>query len=195
MFSAIPCDTEKIQTVADRYGLRVIYDAAHAFGVEVDGVGIGNFGDISMMSFHATKLFHTVEGGALTYNNNNLKERIDLLKNFGIKNEEEVMMPGINGKMNEVQAAVGLVMLDFIEEERSKRAQLIAIYKECLAGVPGITFLPQPVNVKSNHQYMVIRINEAEFGHSRDEVYNELRNYNVFTPQIFLSSLQRLYLL
>ena len=181
----IPCEVDKIQAIADRYGLRVIYDAAHAFGVELDGKGIGTYGDISMLSFHATKLFHTVEGGALVYNDKNLKQRIDLLKNFGIKNEEEVMMPGINGKMNEVQAAVGLVLLKFVEEERNKRESLIATYKECLAGVPGITFLPQPPNVKSNHQYMVIRINEAEFGRSRDEVYNELREYNVFTRKYF----------
>lgn len=180
-----PCDVEKIQAIADRYGLRVIYDAAHAFGVEVDGLGIGNFGDISMLSFHATKLFHTVEGGALVYNDKNLKERIDLLKNFGIKNENEVMMPGINGKMNEVQAAIGLVMLDFIEEEREKRAKQIACYRSCLGDVTGITLLQEQPKIKSNHQYMVIRINQKEFGCSRDEVYYELRKYNVFTRKYF----------
>ena len=180
-----PCRVDKIQEVADRYGLRVVYDAAHAFGVELDGVGIGNFGDISMLSFHATKLFHTVEGGALVYNDKNLKARIDLLKNFGIKNEEEVMMPGINGKMNEVQAAIGLVVLAGIQEERAKRERIIATYKACLSEVPGITLLPELPGVKSNHQYMVIRISEAEFGCSRDTVYQELRKYNVFTRKYF----------
>ena len=180
-----PCDTDRIQRIADSYGLRVIYDAAHAFGVEVDGVGIGNFGDISMFSFHATKLFHTAEGGALTFNDANLKARIDLLKNFGIKNEAEVVMPGINGKMNEIQAALGLAVLDCIEEERSKRKKLIAKYKECLQGIAGISFLPELPGVKSNAQYMVIRIRAAEFGRSRDDVYNELKKYNVFTRRYF----------
>ncbi|MCK4827649.1 DegT/DnrJ/EryC1/StrS family aminotransferase, partial [bacterium] len=109
-----PCDVVKIQEIADRYSLKVIYDAAHAFGVEFEGQGIGNFGDISMFSFHATKLFHTAEGGALTFKDTNMKARIDLLKNFGIKNEEEVVMPGINGKMNEIQAALGLVNLELV---------------------------------------------------------------------------------
>lgn len=181
----IPCDVKKIQAVADRYGLRVIYDAAHAFGVEIDGAGIGNFGDISMLSFHATKLFHTIEGGALLYNNKNFKERIDLLKNFGIKNEEEVMMPGINGKMNELQAAVGLVVLDYVEVEREKRKALIEVYQRCFTGVDGISFCLPPQNVKSNHQYMVIRINEAAFGCSRNDVYDKMKLYNVFTRKYF----------
>lgn len=180
-----PCEVEKIQSIADRYGLRVVYDAAHAFGVELNGVGIGNFGDISMLSFHATKLFHTVEGGALVYNDKNLKARIDLLKNFGIKNENEVIMPGINGKMNEVQAAIGLVLLGAIAAEQAKRQQIIATYKECLSSVAGLSFLPEMANVKSNHQYMVIRIAESEFGKSRDAVYEELRKYNVFTRKYF----------
>ena len=180
-----PCDVVKIQAIADRYGLKVIYDAAHAFGVEVNGVGIGNFGDISMLSFHATKLFHTVEGGALVYNDEKLKPRIDLMKNFGIKNESEVLMPGINGKLNEVQAAVGLVVLSCVEEERAKREQMIAAYKECLGDVAGISFLPVLPHVKSNGQYMVVRFCEEKFGKSRDEVYDTLREFNVFTRKYF----------
>ena len=167
-----PCDVEKIQEVANRYGLRVIYDAAHAFGVEIGNKGIGTFGDISMMSFHATKLYHTVEGGALMHNDCHLKARIDLLKNFGIKNEEEVVMPGINGKMNEVQAAIGLIMLDCIDEERQKRAVLTHIYREELETVDGITLMPILDNVRHNYQYFVIRIDEEEFGVSRDYVYD-----------------------
>ena len=181
-----PCDVDKIQQIADKYGLRVVYDAAHAFGVEINGKGIGNFGDISMMSFHATKLYHTVEGGALMHGDPNLKARIDLLKNFGIKNEEEVVMPGINGKMNEVQAAVGQIMLNYVDGERQKRRALAAVYDEELRQVPGITLMPKlGENIRLNHQYYVIRINEAEFGRSRDYVYEEFKKYNVFARKYF----------
>jgi dTDP-4-amino-4,6-dideoxygalactose transaminase len=116
-----PCDVRAIKQIADRYGIHVIYDAAHCFGVKVDGEAIGNFGDISMFSFHATKIFHTVEGGALAYNDEMLKERLELAKNFGFKGEEEIVVPGINGKMNEIQAAIGLLMLDIVEEEWRRR--------------------------------------------------------------------------
>lgn len=180
-----PCDVIKIQEVADRYGLRVVYDAAHAFGLEINGRGIGTFGDISMFSFHATKLFHTAEGGALTFGDRNLKTRIDLLKNFGIKNEEEVMMPGINGKMNELQAALGLVLLDYIEEEKNRRKALLEVYRECLKGVEGITLLPNGNGFRQSYQYFVIRIDERLFGRSRDSVYEEFKKYNVFTRKYF----------
>ena len=181
-----PCDVVKIQEVADRYGLRVIYDAAHAFGVEVGGCGIGTFGDISMFSFHATKLYHTVEGGALTHKSEHLKQRIDLLKNFGIKNEEEVVMPGINGKLNEVSAAIGRIMLNYVEEERQKRICLHEIYNEELADVEGIKLMPTCAgDVKLNYQYYVIRIDEKLFGRSRDFVYDEFRKYNVFARKYF----------
>ena len=180
-----PCDVVKIQEIADKYGLKVIYDAAHAFGVEIDGMGIGNFGDISMMSFHATKLFHTVEGGALIFKESNLKTRIDFLKNFGIKNEEEVVMPGINGKMNEIQAAIGLVVLDYIEDERNKRKVLVDTYKECLKDVPGIKLLPKDKIFSKSYQYFVIRIEEEMFGCSRNYVYQKLKEYNVFTRKYF----------
>ncbi len=181
-----PCDVEKIQAVADKYGLRVVYDAAHAFGVEIDGQGIGNFGDISMLSFHATKLYHTVEGGALVHKDKHLKERIDLLKNFGIKNEEEVVMPGINGKLNEVQAAIGRIMLGYVAEERQKRIALGKVYDEELGDVPGIKLMPKVAdNVRLNHQYYVIRIDEEEFGRSRDYVYEAFKEYNVYARKYF----------
>ena len=181
-----PCDVDKIQEVADRYGLKVIYDAAHAFGVEIDNVGIGNFGDISMFSFHATKLYHTVEGGALTHNDKNLKARIDLLKNFGIKNEDEVVMPGINGKLDEIRAAIGRIMLNYVEGERNKRIALHEIYNEELADVEGIKLMPTvDKNIKLNYQYYVIRIDEKIFGRSRDYVYDEFKNYNVYTRKYF----------
>lgn len=185
----IPCDVVAIQNIADRYGLKVVYDAAHAFGVEIEGVTIGNYGDISMFSFHATKLFHTAEGGALTFKDKNLKSRIELLKNFGIKNEEEVVMPGINGKMNEIQAAIGLIMLGYVEEERNRRKILLETYRKCLKGVEGISICNDNSDdvsgFKPSYQYLVIRIDEKCFGKSRDYVYEEFKKYNVFTRKYF----------
>ncbi len=180
-----PCDVAVIGTVAGRYGLKVVYDAAHAFGVEIDGTGIGTFGDISMFSFHATKLFHTAEGGALAFNDPNLKRRIDLLKNFGIKNEEEVVMPGINGKMNEIQAALGLVLLDYIEGERDKRRKIIETYRTLLKDIDGVHLNHADPGVKSSCQYFVVRIDKKGFGRSRDEVYDKFKEYNVFTRKYF----------
>ena len=181
-----PCAVEKIQAVADSYGLKVVYDAAHAFGVEIDGRGIGNFGNISMFSFHATKLFHTLEGGALVCDDKNLKPRIDLLKNFGIKNEDEVVMPGINGKLDELRAAIGRIMLNYVEGERLKRFSLHKIYNEELAGVEGLKLMPAVAeNVKLNYQYYIIRIDEKIFGRTRDEVYDAFKNYNVYTRKYF----------
>ncbi len=181
-----PCNVEKIQEVADRYGLKVVYDAAHAFGVEIGGRGIGTFGDISMFSFHATKLYHTVEGGALTHGDKNLKARIDLLKNFGIKNEEEVVMPGINGKLNEISAAVGRIMLGYVEAERQKRIRLHKVYDEELADVAGVKVMPKcGDDVKLNYQYYVVRIDEKVFGRSRDFVYDEFKKFNVYARKYF----------
>ena len=180
----MPCHVKEIQEIADRYGLRIIYDAAHAFGTEIDEIGIGNFGDISMFSFHSTKLFHTIEGGALTCKDPHLKARIDLLKNFGIKNEEEVVMPGINGKLNEIQAAVGLINLRHIDEERQKRARIVDAYQQHLNGIPGITVFEIPSNVRKSYQYFMIRIGK-EFGLSRDKVHLELKKYNVITRKYF----------
>lgn len=181
-----PCNVDKIQDIADRYGLKIIYDAAHAFGVEVGGRGIGNFGDISMFSFHATKLYHTLEGGALVHDDRNLKPRIDLLKNFGIKNEDEVVMPGINGKLDEIRAAIGRIMLGYVEAERAKRAAICRIYDEELAGVEGITLMPRcESSVRLNYQYYVIRIDGEIFGRTRDEVYDEFKNYNVYARKYF----------
>ncbi len=180
-----PCDVVKIQEVADRYGLKVIYDAAHAFNAQIDETGIGNFGDITMFSFHATKLFHTAEGGALTCQDVNLKQRFDLLKNFGIKNEEEVMLTGINGKMNEIQAALGLVNLRYMEAERNKRKKISETYKALLRGVEGITFSEIPNNIQPSYQYFVIRVNHQKFGRSRDDIYEQLKAYNVYSRKYF----------
>lgn len=180
-----PCEVDKIQRVADHHGLKVIYDAAHAFGVEKNNTGIGNFGDVSMYSFHATKLYHTAEGGALAVNDSELKAKIDLLKNFGIKNEDEVIFPGINGKMNEIQAALGLVNLKYVAEEVSNRKMIKAIYQQYLAELPGISFVQEQPSATSSYQYCVIRINEKLFGKSRDHVYHALKRYNVFARKYF----------
>lgn len=180
----MPCNVHRIQEIADRHGLKVMYDAAHAFGTEIDGVGIGTFGDVSMFSFHATKLFHTLEGGALTFGDPGLKTQIDLLKNFGIKNEEEVLMPGINGKMNELQAAIGLLNLGHMEDERQKRQRIVEAYRRGLAGIPGIELFQIPANVRNSYQYLMVRIG-GDFGMSRDQVHAELRKINVITRKYF----------
>lgn len=181
----IPCDVAALQAIADRRGLKIVYDAAHAFGARIDGVGIGTFGDASMFSFHATKLFHTAEGGALTCARQQDKVSFDHLRNFGILNQENVDVVGINGKMNELQAALGLVVLDCVAEERARRHTIIATYRERLAGVPGITLMPEPPNVESSCQYFVIRIDERAFGCSRDIVFDELKRFNVFARKYF----------
>ena len=180
-----PCDVEAIEEIANRYGIRVIYDAAHCFGVEVNGEPIGDFGDISMFSFHATKIFHTIEGGALTYRDSSLKERLELSRNFGFKGEEQIVVPGINGKMNEIQAAIGLLMLDIIEEECRKRKHLTMIYRERLNKIPGIEFRGDVPDVDHNYYNFVITVNKEEFGISRDDLYDFLKKYNVFTRKYF----------
>lgn len=179
------CDVEKIQQIARRHKLKVVYDAAHAFGVRVNGIPIGTFGDASMFSFHATKIFHTFEGGAICTNNADLKAQLDLLKNFGIKNQEEVTVPGINAKLNEVQSAIGLLILDMIAMEIEKRKKIYNVYHERLGGIEGITFLQIPPGVETNHQYMPILIDEKKFGRSRDYVYDRFRAFNVFARKYF----------
>ena len=180
----MPCQVMEIQEIASRLGLRVIYDAAHAFRTEVDGVGIGNFGDITMFSFHATKLFHTLEGGALAFTSPELKSRINLLRNFGIKKEEEVVLPGINGKMNEVQAAIGLVNLRHLNEEIEKRKTIVQAYKQKLLGIEGLSIFDIPDRVKNSYEYFVIRI-DHKFGLTRDEVFLELKKYNIHSRKYF----------
>lgn len=180
-----PCEIEKIERIAKNYDLKVIYDAAHCFGVEYKNIGIGNYGDISMFSFHATKTFHTIEGGALTYNNPELKEILYLLKNFGIKSEEEVILPGTNAKMNELQAAIGLLNLELVDEEIEKRKKISIIYREQLDNIQGIRYLNEKKGAKLNYQYFPVLINEKEFNKSRNFVYEYLKKYNVFARKYF----------
>ncbi len=180
-----PCDIVGIQKIADRYGLRVIYDAAHSFGVEVDGEQIGNFGDISMFSFHATKIYHTLEGGALAFKDRSLRERLEFAKNFGFKGEENIVVPGINAKMNEFQAAIGLLMLDVVKEERERRKKLTMIYRERLKDIPGINFRVDIPGVKHNYYNFVITVDKNKFSIGRDELYENLKQYNIFTRKYF----------
>lgn len=182
-----PCAVGPIKEIANRHGLKVIYDAAHAFGVEFEGQGIGTFGDVSMFSFHATKLFHTVEGGALTFNDNAIKEQVDLLRNFGIKNEEEVLLAGINGKMNELQALFGLLLLDCINVEIKQRQRVDRCYRELLGDCEGITIVTglPTFNFEPSFQYFVIRIDSARYGMSRDQLFLRLRDENIYARKYF----------
>lgn len=180
-----PCNVNKIQSIAEHYGLKVIYDAAHAFCVEIDGRGIGTYGDASAISFHATKLYHTVEGGAVLLNSGELKKKVDYMKNFGIQDEEHVVMAGINGKMNEVQAAIGLINLQYVDQEIANRKKLTQIYREELDTVSGIKLPIIFENVKQNYQYFVIRINEKCYGFSRNYVYEKLKEYNIYSRKYF----------
>jgi len=181
----VPCDVEGLQAVATRHGLKLVYDAAHAFGARLHGKSIGSFGDATMFSFHATKLFHTAEGGAIACADTTLRQRIDRLKNFGIVNQEAVDSVGLNGKMNELQAALGLAVLDCIADELEKRRRILAAYRRLLGGVPGITMMPEIDGTESSCQYCVIRVSASEFGRSRDDLHAELKSYNVHARKYF----------
>lgn len=180
-----PCDVKYIDEIAQDRSLATIYDGAHTFGTEINGVGIGNYGDLTIFSFHATKLFNTIEGGAISSRDEDMKRRIDIMKNFGIKNEECVELPGINGKLNELQSAWGLANLENMESERRKRENIKIIYEERLSRIKGITLNHQDKNVRSSLQYFVIRVDKKDFGLSRDELDVELRSYNVYTRRYF----------
>ena len=179
-----PCNVEKIQKIAENHSLKVIYDGAHVFSTKVNGIGIGNFGDITMFSFHATKLFTTIEGGCLTYQDDTLKRKIYNLRNFGIRGEEVVEDIGINGKMNELQAAIGLLNLNLYEDEQAKRKVLKDYYTSRLEGVEGIRIPKMPPNVTDSYQYYPIVI-EDSFRISRDELYSQLRAKNIYARKYF----------
>lgn len=180
-----PCEVQALQAIADAYGLKVIYDGAHAFGTEIDGRPITDFGDATMLSFHATKLFHTAEGGALVVHDAASKRRIDLLKNFGIKSETEVMMPGINGKMNELQAALGRAVLCHLDAERVRRQAIADIYLERLDGFDGIRCVRLPANVRNSLQYFIVRIDAGRACYTRDELHEKLKEFNIITRKYF----------
>jgi len=180
-----PCDVVEIERIAKKHKLRVIYDAAHAFELELNGESIARFGDASVFSFHATKLFHTGEGGAVSFTNAGDKEKFDILKNFGIKNEE-VLSCGLNFKMSELQASLGLAVLKKKENERKGRERIKLVYMKELKNVPGLTLPAINSQVsKESLQYFAIRISENKFGVSRDVVWEELKKLNVYSRRYF----------
>ncbi|MBN2466492.1 DegT/DnrJ/EryC1/StrS family aminotransferase [candidate division WOR-3 bacterium] len=181
-----PCKLKELADVARRHGVKLVYDAAHAFGVEVDGRSIAHYGDMSMFSFHATKLYHSIEGGMLTFQDAGLKQKLDYLRNFGFKNEVKVVMPGTNAKMNEMQALMGMLVLKHLDELVEKGRATEKVYRERLADVPGIRIPPPlPAGIRYNYGYMPIEVDEAEFGMNRDRLYRELKRLNVHARRYF----------
>ena len=180
-----PCDTRRIQEIADKYGLKVIYDAAHAFGVEVNGESILNAGDLSTLSFHATKVFNTIEGGAMVMHDAEMKKRIDYLKNFGFAGETTVVGPGINSKMDEVRSAYGLLNLKQVDAAIEARHQVAVRYREALRNVPGISFFEDMPGVRHNYSYFPIFVDAEKYGMTRDELYFKMKENGVLGRRYF----------
>lgn len=179
------CDHEALRDLADSHGLKLIYDAAHAFGTKWNGQSVAALGDASVFSFHATKLYNTLEGGLLTTSRAEDRGAVNYLRNFGIKNEEEVVSVGLNGKMNEVQAAIGLLNLDLFEAERAARAQLRERYRRILSGLKGILVQDVAPNVTQSEQYFLVRIDPDAFGRHRDAIKATLDRHNIFCRKYF----------
>lgn len=180
-----PCDTKAIQEIADKYGLKVIYDAAHAFGVEINGESILNAGDMSTLSFHATKVYDTIEGGAMVMHDEKTKQRIDYLKNFGFAGEITVVAPGINSKMDEVRAAFGLLNLKQVDNAIARRKEAADAYRNSLKDVEGIRFLEVIPEVRANNSYFPIFIDAEKFGRTRDELYADLKAHDILGRRYF----------
>lgn len=180
-----PCDTEAIQAIADKYGLKVIYDAAHAFGVEVNGESLLNAGDMSTLSFHATKVFNTIEGGAMVMHDEKTKQRIDYLKNFGFANEIEVVGPGINSKMDEIRSAYGLLNLKQVDAAIAARQEVAVAYREALRNVDGISFWDDMPGVRHNYSYFPIFVDAEKYGMTRDELYMKMKDQGVWGRRYF----------
>lgn len=179
------CDYEAIHKIAVKYGLKVIYDAAHAFGETVDGKNVSNFGDISMFSFHATKVFNSVEGGCLTFSDSNLKKEFRALRQFGMYDKEDAKIIGTNAKMTEFHAAMGICNLRHIDEYIKKRERCIDKYRERLSGIDGIRFCPVQENVRYNYAYLPVIFDKDKFGFSRDEIADKLATENIFARKYF----------
>ncbi|MBQ9017275.1 DegT/DnrJ/EryC1/StrS family aminotransferase [Candidatus Saccharibacteria bacterium] len=179
------CDVEEIEEVAKRHKLKVIYDAAHAFGVEYKGIGVGSFGDASMFSFHATKVYNTIEGGGLAYRDFALRKKVELLKNFGITSPENVESVGMNAKMNEFSAAMGICNLRHIDDEIAKRKLVYNRYMERLSGIEGIKISNLQENVKPNYAYFPIVFDKDTFGKNRDQVFDELERCGILARKYF----------
>lgn len=180
-----PCDTKAIQEIADKYGLKVIYDAAHAFGVEVDGESILKAGDMSTLSFHATKVYNTIEGGAMVMHDEQTKKRIDYLKNFGFAGETTVVAPGINSKMDEIRAAYGILNLRQVDAAIAARKKVAEIYRQELRDVEGVTFFDDMTGVRHNYSYFPIFVDAEKFGKTRDELYQAMKDANVLGRRYF----------
>jgi dTDP-4-amino-4,6-dideoxygalactose transaminase len=180
-----PCNVLKIKEIADDYGLKVIYDACHTFGVNLNGIPVLNFGDLSVMSFHATKVYNTFEGGAIVCHDEATKKRIDNLKNFGFVNETTVVTPGINAKMNEVQAAMGLLQLKHIDGSIEKGKQIAEQYQNLLKNIDGISYIEDIPDVKHCYSYFPVFIDKEIYGKTRDEIYEELKRNNIYGRRYF----------
>ena len=180
-----PCQTQRIQEIADRYGLKIIYDAAHAFGVEKDGKSILEAGDMSTLSFHATKVYNTIEGGALIVKDEVTKKRIDDLKNFGFHDEVTVVAPGINSKMDEIRSAYGLLNLKQVDAAIEARHQVAVKYRKALKDVKGISFFEDIPGVRHNYSYFPIFVNEDKYGMTRDELYLKMQSRKVYGRRYF----------
>ena len=180
-----PCKVDEIQHIADIYGLKILYDAAHSFGVRVNGTSICNFGDLSILSFHATKVFTTFEGGAIVCQDEKMKKRIDYLKNFGFAGETTVVGPGINAKMNEFQSALGLLQLKYIDQAIEKRRMITQYYRDGLQNVQGIRYLEDMEGVRHCYSYFPVFIDKHIFGKSRDDIYEALKRENIFGRRYF----------
>ena len=180
-----PCDTKRIQEIADRYGLKVIYDAAHAFGVQVDGESVLNAGDLSTLSFHATKVFNTIEGGAMVMHDEATKKRIDYLKNFGFAGETTVVGPGINSKMDEMRSAYGLLNLRQVDAAIEARHKVAVRYRDALRDVKGISFFDDMPGVRHNYSYFPVFVDAEEYGMTRDELYSKMKASNVLGRRYF----------
>ncbi len=179
-----PCDVERIQSIAEKNNLKLIYDAAHAFGVKHNNQSILNFGHLSVLSFHATKVFNTIEGGAIICHDESTKRAIDDLKNFGFRNEDTIIAPGINGKLNELQSAVGIINLKYYPENRIKRKKIAESYRSQLNGIRGIRFLPKLENAQSNYSYFPIFV-DHDFYINRDELFKRLKAQGINTRKYF----------
>lgn len=186
------CDVQEIQRIADKYGLKVVYDAAHAFGVTCHGINAAQFGDASMFSFHATKVFHTVEGGAVAYSDQSLTRKLNALKNFGIEGPEDVPFVGGNAKMSEFHAAMGLCSLRHIDEEIAKRKVVVEHYRSRLAGIPGVQQNAVQPDVCSNYAYFPIIISPELFGASRDAVWTALAEKEIYARKYFYPLVNRM---
>lgn len=180
----MPCSIERIQKIADNYGLNVIYDAAHAFGVQYKGESLVKYGDLSVLSFHATKVFNTFEGGAIVSPDAKSKKRIDYLKNFGFADEVTVVAPGINGKMSEVNAALGLLQLKYIDQAIKQRKSIESVYRKCLASTKGISLFPLMDDCVSNSAYFPILV-DSTYPESRDDLYQRLKDNNIHPRRYF----------